>query len=390
MSTKILVVDDEPDLKLLIQQRFRRHIKDGRFDFLFAHNGVEALAQLTAHPNVDLVLSDINMPEMDGLTLLTQMPQTPNQLKTVMVSAYGDLQNIRTAMNRGAFDFVTKPIDFDDLELTIQKTIDELLKIRDGLKARHELLAIRRELDVARHIQRSILPRDFGLKGPGGGCAIFAEMHAAMEVGGDFYDFFMIDHERIGVVLGDVAGKGVPAAIYMSLSRTLIRSTALQGFDPGECLRLANRTLCAEGDSGLFVTAVYAIVNTRTGVVDYSTGGHFAPSVVRAGGTVETLPIAGGMVLGIEETGRYDTGRATLEPGDLMVLYSDGVTEAENAREEFFGDDGLETALRAAVGTDEAAAVGTIVASVRAFADGWQQSDDLTIVVLRRVTAPAA
>ena len=95
MPVKILVVDDEPDLKLLIQQKFRRQIRDGRFDFLFAHNGVEALAQLEANPNVDLVLSDINMPEIDGLTLLTKLPQSSNQLKTVMVSAYGDLQNIR-------------------------------------------------------------------------------------------------------------------------------------------------------------------------------------------------------------------------------------------------------------------------------------------------------
>ena len=108
MPVKILVVDDEPDLKLLIQQKFRRQIRDGRFDFVFAHNGVEALAQLDANPNVDLVLSDINMPEMDGLTLLTKLPQSSNQLKAVMVSAYGDLQNIRTAMNRGAFDFLVK------------------------------------------------------------------------------------------------------------------------------------------------------------------------------------------------------------------------------------------------------------------------------------------
>ena len=384
MSTKILVVDDEPDLELLITQRFRRQIRDGRFDFVFAHNGVEALARLAEHPNIDMVLSDINMPEMDGLTLLTRLPQTPNQLKAVMVSAYGDLQNIRTAMNRGAFDFVTKPIDFEDLELTIQKTLQELLKIRDGLQARQELLAIRRELEVARQIQQSILPRDFGRKGPTGGVSIFAAMHAANEVGGDFYDFFMIDEERMGVVVGDVAGKGVPAAIYMSLSRTLLRSTALQGLDPGECLRLANRTLCTEGDSGLFVTAVYAIVNTRTGVIDYSTGGHFSPSVARAGGKVETLPVAGGMVLGVEASGKYDTGQAMLEPGDLMVLYSDGVTEAANERDEFFGDDGFETALGRIVGATETAAVTTLVADVRAFANGWPQSDDITLVAVRR------
>jgi sigma-B regulation protein RsbU (phosphoserine phosphatase) len=384
MPVKILVVDDEPDLKLLIQQKFRRQIKDGRFDFLFAHNGVEALAQLDANPGVDLVLSDINMPEMDGLTLLTKLPQSSNQLKAVMVSAYGDLQNIRTAMNRGAFDFVTKPIDFEDLEVTIQKTVSELLKIRDGLQARHELLAIRRELEVARHIQQSILPRDFGPKGPDGGCSVAAEMHAANEVGGDFFDFFMVDEERLGVVLGDVAGKGVPAAIFMSLSRTLLRATAQLGLDPGDCLRHANRTLCSEGDSGLFVTTVYAIVNTRTGAVAYSTGGHFSPLVARADGTVESLPIAGGMVLGIEADGKYETGQATLGSGDLMFLYSDGVTEAANDADDFYGDERLETTLAGIVGSQEGPAVAAVVATVREFAGGHPQSDDITVVAVRR------
>ena len=384
MPVKILVVDDEPDLKLLIQQKFRRQIRDGRFDFVFAHNGVEALAQLDANPNVDLVLSDINMPEMDGLTLLTKLPQSSNQLKAVMVSAYGDLQNIRTAMNRGAFDFVTKPIDFEDLELTIQKTIEELLKIRDGLQARAELLAIRRELEVARTIQQSILPRDFGPKGPTGGCSIFAEMDPANEVGGDFYDFFLIDEERLGVVVGDVAGKGVPAAIYMSLSRTLLRATAQLGLEAGDCLRHANRTLCSEGDAGLFVTAVYAIVNTRTGEVDYSSGGHFPPYFARANGTIESAPLVGGMVLGIDADAKYESGRTTLGAGDLMFLYSDGVTEAANDADEFFGDDRLAEAVGRVVGSDEKSAIGTVVASVRGFAAGHSQSDDITLVAVRR------
>jgi sigma-B regulation protein RsbU (phosphoserine phosphatase) len=384
MSAKILVVDDETDLKLLIQQKFRRQIRDGSYDFLFAHNGVEALAQLAANPNVDLILSDINMPEMDGLTLLTQLPVSPNQLKAVMVSAYGDLQNIRTAMNRGAFDFVTKPIDFADLEVTIQKTIDELVKLRDGLKARSELVAIRRELEMARQIQQSILPRDFGPKGPTGGCSIAADMHAANEVGGDFYDFFMIDAERLGVVVGDVAGKGVPAAIYMSLSRTLLRATAQLGLGAGESLRHANHTLCSEGDAGLFVTAVYVIVNTRTGAIEYSTGGHFPPFLVHPAGTVEEVPSAGGMVLGIDADAGYDSGHAMLQPGDLMLLYSDGVTEAANSADDFYGDDRLAATLTTVAGADERTAVTVLANDVKMFADGHRQSDDITIVAVRR------
>jgi len=384
MSTKILVVDDEPDLELLIRQKFRRQIRDGAFDFVFARNGVEALAQLDSHPNVDLVLSDINMPEMDGLTLLARLPQTANQLKAVMVSAYGDLQNIRTAMNRGAFDFVTKPIDFNDLEMTIQKTIEELLKIRDGLKARSDLMAIRRELEVARRIQQSILPRDFGPKGPLEAYSVFADILPANEVGGDFYDFFMLDDERLGLVLGDVAGKGVPAAIYMSLSRTLMRSTAMHGFGAGATLQKVNRALTAEGDSGLFVTAIYVIVNTKTGDVEYCTGGHFAPYIAHADGTVESAPPKGGMVLGIDRDAPYDTGHFKLQLGDVMVLYSDGVTEAMKDDEEF-GDQRLQEALAKVVGMAETDAVASLTASVQEFTAGQRQSDDLTLVAVKRV-----
>src|SRR5215217_1835993 len=123
MTATILVVDDEPDLEALVLQKFRRQIRDGTVSFLFAHDGVEALAALEENRDTDLVVSDINMPRMDGLTLLARLQQADEKLSTVIVSAYGDMANIRTAMNRGAFDFLTKPIDFADLETTIQKTM---------------------------------------------------------------------------------------------------------------------------------------------------------------------------------------------------------------------------------------------------------------------------
>jgi len=132
---KILVVDDETDLEILIKQKFRKQIRDGLYEFVFAVNGNHALEQLEAHSDVDVVLSDINMPEMDGLTLLSRLNEKHSILKSVIVSAYGDMENIRTAMNRGAFDFVTKPVDFSDLELTIDKTIKYVSQIRETLKA---------------------------------------------------------------------------------------------------------------------------------------------------------------------------------------------------------------------------------------------------------------
>lgn len=133
--TKILVVDDEEDLEVLVKQKFRKKIRDQEYEFVFASNGKHALEQIQNHPDIDVVLSDINMPEMDGLTLLSKLNEQPSVLKSVIVSAYGDMDNIRTAMNRGAFDFVTKPVDFGDLELTLEKTIRQVRQIQETLRA---------------------------------------------------------------------------------------------------------------------------------------------------------------------------------------------------------------------------------------------------------------
>ena len=132
---KILVVDDETDLEVLIKQKFRQKIREHEYEFVFAINGKHALEQLKENDDIDIILSDINMPEMDGLTLLTKLNEQKSLLKSVIVSAYGDMENIRTAMNRGAFDFITKPVNFEDLELTIQKTLKHVYQMRETLRA---------------------------------------------------------------------------------------------------------------------------------------------------------------------------------------------------------------------------------------------------------------
>src|SRR5579871_5415340 len=173
---QILVVDDEPDLELLVRQRFRRQIRDKEFEFLFSRNGEEALQTLAVNPSIELVLSDINMPVMDGLTLLGKLGDASKTLRAVVVSAYGDMSNIRTAMNRGAIDFLIKPIDFEDLEITIRKTLDHVSQVRESIQAQSRLIAIQQELGVAARIQQSIVPRIFP---PFPGRLDF-ELHAAM------------------------------------------------------------------------------------------------------------------------------------------------------------------------------------------------------------------
>ncbi len=160
--TKILVVDDEPDLEALIRQRFRKKIKENGYEFLFAGNGREALESLSKNQDVDLVLTDINMPEMDGLTLLSELNDKNYFLETVIVSAYGDMENIRTAMNRGAFDFITKPIDFQDLEVTMTKTLKRVDQLKESAATLRENDTLKIYLDEI-NAQKKLKDRFFAI-----------------------------------------------------------------------------------------------------------------------------------------------------------------------------------------------------------------------------------
>jgi adenylate cyclase len=184
MAAKILVVDDEPDLEMLVTQKFRRRIRAGELSFVFAHDGQEALDVLQAEPDIDMVLSDINMPRMDGLTLLNQIQSLSLLLRAVIVSAYGDMQNIRTAMNRGAFDFVTKPIDFDDLEATINKTLADLTALREVYRAR--ATAERAQANLARYFSPNLVSH---LADNGGSIELGGERRELTFLATDLADF---------------------------------------------------------------------------------------------------------------------------------------------------------------------------------------------------------
>jgi sigma-B regulation protein RsbU (phosphoserine phosphatase) len=384
MSIKILVVDDEPDLESLVRQKFRQKIRGGEFEFQFALNGLEALDKLKADPTIEVVMSDINMPVMDGLTLLGHVSDLGNRtLKTVIVSAYGDMQNIRTAMNRGAYDFLTKPIDFGDFETTIRKTSQEIETIRQGLRAREELSALQQELSVAARIQQSILPRTFPPFPNRQDFELYAEMIPARHVGGDFYDFFLIDNNRLGFVIGDVSGKGIPAAIFMAVSRTLLRATALQGGTAGECVQYVNRILARQSEASTFVTIFYCILHTATGELEYAIGGHNPAYVVAPGEPVTAINDPGGFMVGAFDSAQYDTGHITLKPGATVVLYTDGVSEASNIAEEEYSPERLEACLASNTEQSAEGLVRQVISEVRAFTAGAVQSDDLTMLALK-------
>lgn len=374
-SYKILVVDDEPDLEPLMLQRMRRPIRQGKYLFTFAANGLEALEKLRTDDEIDMVISDINMPKMDGLTLLNQIPEVDPNIRAVIVSAYGDMDNIRTAMNRGAFDFVTKPIDFKDLQVTIDRTLRHLEEWREVLESRDQLVSIQNELSIASKIQQSILPTEFP---ENSNYAVYGHMEPARNVGGDFFDVINLDKGQLGIAIADVSDKGVPAALFMMSSRTLLKGNAISFGNPGQVLTEVNRLLVENNEAAMFISVLYAIFDPATGVLTYANGGHNPPLVLRSDGSSTLLPLTGGIALGVVPDFQFELESVTLEPGDTVVLYTDGVTEAINADFEEFGMDRLEDLCAGQIGKRPEEANGAIFKGVKDFVGDAPQFDDIT------------
>lgn len=387
MAIKILSVDDEPDLEVLLSHYFRRKIRKGEYEFTFAHNGLEALKLMVEHPDFDIVLSDINMPEMDGLTLLSKINELRNPAqKCIMVSAYGDMKNIRTAMNRGAFDFATKPIDMEDLSLTIEKAVEEVNYIKQTQREHLQLESIQSDLAVAGEIQKAILPCRFPPFPEITDLDIYASMTPAKEIGGDFYDFFRLDEDRIGLVIADVSGKGVPAALFMAVSNTLLRSIALTKDNSRECIEELNRLICRVNVNSMFVTVFYGILNHRTGALDYTNGGHNPAYVLRGkNGELERLGHFPNLVIGGFGDFSYKSESAQLDPGDSLFLYTDGITEAFDAKDEAFGDERLEDSLVELYHDDAKTIIEGVYADLGEFIGDRTQSDDITMLVVKRL-----
>ncbi len=376
---KILVVDDEPDVEPMVLQRMRRSIRAGRYQFVFAQDGMDALEKLHQDESIDMVLSDINMPKMDGLTLLGQISKVAPNLRCVIISAYGDMKNIRTAMNRGAFDFVTKPLDFEDLEVTIERTLSHLAEWREALAARDQLVELQNELDIASKIQQAILPTRFP-EGPG------YQLHASMEpahiVGGDFFDVVRFDNNRIGMAIADVSDKGVPAALFMMSSRTLLKGSAIARLEPGVVLEEVNDLLYKDNPSLMFVTVLYAIYDPATGQLTYANGGHNPPLIVHPDGSSTVLPSTGGIALGVMPGLCYAQNTVTCEPGDTFVCYTDGVTDAVNAQGDEFGLEGLRQVFLTSLPGDAKTTTQAIFEAVTTFAVDTPQADDITCLTL--------
>ena len=265
---------------------------------------------------------------------------------------------------------------FREMVLDIDAYVDNLTK------ATAEKERIGAELRVAAHIQASMLPGIFPAFPERQEFDIFAVMIPAKEVGGDFYDFFLIDENKLAVVMADVSGKGVPAALFMVIAKTLIKSNAQAGKSPKEVFETVNYLLCQNNDEGMFVTAFIGYFHMDTGKFVYVNAGHNPPLIKKAGGRYEYLSAKPSLMLAFMEDAPYKEGELDLNRGDIIYLYTDGVTEATNPEEDLFGEQRLAQALD---GTDNMPLEETLKSvkmQVDAFANGAEQADDITMLAL--------
>lgn len=385
MMTKILVVDDEPDLEILMKQKFSKYLKTKELEFIFASNGSEALKTLHQDKDINIILTDINMPEMDGLALLSHLPELKRIFKAVIISAYGDMSNIRKAMNKGACDFITKPIDFKDLEITIFNAIEQYLTLKKASEAQIQLVDLEKELSIAHNIQQAIIPHHFKPFTQSSSFEILGATIPAKQVGGDFFDFFPLDQTRLGFVIADVSGKGIPAALFMAMSRAVIRTVAQRASSTEECLKEANRILCIDNDTCMFVTTFYGILNTQTGEVECSNAGHNPPCVLKADHSLKEIARYEGIPLGVTEDATFISHQILLNKDDILILYTDGITEAMNLQHQLYTEARFDQSLSSWSSGPLSSLIEHILNNLRAFTGSAMASDDVTLLCLKQL-----
>jgi phosphoserine phosphatase RsbU/P len=387
MATKILVVDDEEDIQFLMQQKFHKKIDSHEYEFTFASNGLEALEKLRKDPELAIILTDINMPEMDGLTLLSHLPELNRPYKAIVISAYEELSNIRSAMNKGAADFITKPIDFQDLEITLEKIILQCNASKECHIAQNRLNDIERELEIAKKIQEAMIPQKLTVEENTGSFDLQGIVLPARQIGGDFFDFFPLDQHRIGLIIADVSGKSISASLFMAITKTLFRSIARICSTTDEALNKVNALLTRDNPSCMFVTAFYAILDTSTGILNYSNAGHTSPFILSTSGNISQLDTnPAEPPLGIESRiseSSFSQKSLVLKDRDCLFLYTDGITEAMNQQQEQFGKSRLIACLEDCTMHPLKEIIDRVLTNIQAFCCTREQSDDIAILCLR-------
>lgn len=373
----LLLVDDMPaNLRLLSQM-----LSERGYRVRAVTSGSRALAAAGAAPP-DLILLDIKMPQLDGYEVCKRLKEEPQtrDIPIIFLSALDQTEDKVKAFAAGGVDYITKPFQMEEVLARVQTHL-ALRALQKQLQDANRRFA--EELDLAGRIQASFLPSGLPQL-PGWQLSVV--LKPARETSGDFYDVNLLPNGRLGILIADVVDKGVGAALYMALSYALFRTYALEyPARPELVLAAVNRRILVDTDTGQFVTVFYAILDPATGELTYSNAGHHPPLVLGSadGDGIQMLHRTG-MALGVLQEAVWERRTVQLRRGDTLVLYTDGVTDAQNAAGEFFEQDRLLAAVQASLGQTAARIQETVVTQVAEFVGDAPQLDDIALVVAVR------
>jgi len=376
---RVLIVDDEP-VNLQVIKNFL-HLE--HYHLTMASDGQEALALLDQGLQPDIVLLDVMMPKMTGYEVVQAIRQTmlADRLPIILLSARNQPEDIVMGLEVGANDYLTKPIGKEELVARIHTH----LQIRQAIDARQKMES---ELAIAAQIQRSMVPHLDAGDHHDPRYDLAGLFHPARMVGGDLYDFFLLEEDRLCLFIGDVADKGVPAALLMARTVTLIRMLARQTSTAAEILSAVNHELCINNDECQFVTLFCGILNLQTGRFVYAGAGHDAPVLVREGG-VQRLPLETGPAIGLDDEASFPAQECLLRTDDLLVLFTDGITEAMDPHGDLFTEERLTQTVADCPAVDPGQVVAHLQEAHHRFVQDAPQSDDLTLLALRYRMSPA-
>jgi len=340
----------------------------------------ESALQSIERSQPDLVLLDILMPGIDGYEVCRRLRASPQtrEIPVMFLSSLEEVQNKTLGFEVGGNDYLTKPFEL----LEVKARVRSLLKAKAYSDAVKEKIAS--ELRIAREIQLGILPADLASSTAGTGIEIETFLEPAREVGGDLYEVLRTDDGRLVVVIGDVSGKGIPAALFMAVTMTLVRTMGFRYREPDEIIFQVSEALVRQNSREMFVTLFCAVVDPAKDLLSCASAGHPSPARLRPG-SPPSLPVGptGGLA-GIEPGLKMTRKSIEFLPGDTLVLYTDGVVEAMDERDELFGDERLLAHLASAPGRTASETVSGLVGAVRRFVGKREPSDDIAILALRR------
>ena len=372
-ESRVLVVDDaEANIDVLVQT-----LRD-EYRLSVAIDGESALRSIKKNPP-DIVLLDIVMPGLDGYEVCRRIRATEagRDIPVMFLSSLEDARDKAHGFEAGGNDYVTKP--FAPLE--VRARVRSLLRSKAYSDAVREAHA--RDLRIAREIQMGILPTDLSARTRGTGLDVAAVVEPARQVGGDLYEVLRTADDRLVVALGDVSGKGIPAALFMAVTVTLLRTMARQHDDPAEILSALNDELAEQNPRGMFVTLQCAVFDLGRGRVTVAGAGHDPAVVLSSGHAPRRQFPSAGRVAGLMGGNEITSESLDLSPGDTLLFFSDGVTEAFDEAEELFGEERLLSHLADQPGATASETVGSVLSAVRAHAGHAKQSDDISIVASR-------